>query len=136
RRLPAAALPGVDAVPLGVGLDRQGAAEGAGPLRDLPADSRHLHAVHPDRPARALGLGAVRGDLGAGDRRRGVQAVLHRTIPAAVDPAVHRDGLAGAGGDQAAAGRARWLDTRLAAGRWRLLHAGNILLPPAVAALF
>src|SRR5690606_20864697 len=56
--------------------------------------------------------------------------------PAAVDPAVHRDGLAGAGGDQAAAGRARWLDTRLAAGRWRLLHAGNILLPPAFAALF
>ena len=37
---------------------RQGRAEGVRPLRDLPADRRHLHALHADRPARRPGAGA------------------------------------------------------------------------------
>ena len=43
--------PGVEPVPQRAPAAAQGAAQGAGPLRDLPADRRNVHAVHPGRCA-------------------------------------------------------------------------------------
>src|SRR5690606_37459105 len=128
----AAAVPGVDPVPLVPRPGGQGPAEGVRPLRDLPADRRHLYAVHADRPARTVGVGPVRRDLDPGPGRGGVQALLHRPLQAPVHAGLRRHGLAGAGGDQAGAGGARRLDLRLAGRRRAVLHPGHGLLPPRV----
>src|SRR5690606_20293687 len=128
----AAAVPGVDPVPLVPRPGGQGPAEGVRPLRDLPADRRHLYAVHADRPARAVGVGPVRRHLDPGPGRGGVQALLHRPLQAPVHVDLRRHGLAGAGGDQAGAGGAGRLDLRLAGRRGAVLYPGHGLLPPRV----
>ncbi len=104
---------------------RQGTAEGLRPLRDLPADRRHLHAVHSDRPARAVGLG-----LFAAIWTLALAGVVFKLFftgrfKRPVDRHLRRHGLAGARGDQAVAGRAGCMDARVAAGRRGLLHAGH-----------
>src|SRR5690606_13117578 len=107
-------------------------AVGVRPLRDLPDDARHLHALQPDPAARTVGVEPVRRDVEPGLGRGGVPAALHRPPQPPVDRDLHRHGLAGGLGGQADAVLARRLDPGLAAGRRRRLHPGHGLLPPRV----
>src|SRR5690606_13149318 len=130
------AVHGVDALPRVPPRADQGTAEGVRPLRDLPADRRHLYAVHADRTARRLGLVTFRNGLDAGRARRDLQAVLHRTLQAPVDDHLYRHGLAGADCDPADDRAADRLDAVLAVHRRAVLHAGHAVLPQREAALF
>jgi hemolysin III len=117
---------------------RQGNPAGPGSRLHLPADRRHLHAVHPRGAARRMGLDAVRAGLDAGAGRGRHEGLPRRAVPAPVGGVLPGHGLAdrhrhrSAGGAYAGirprlAGRRRAAPTRLgvlfyALDRYRYCH--------------
>ncbi|CAA9421091.1 MAG: FIG01964566: Predicted membrane protein, hemolysin III homolog, partial [uncultured Rubrobacteraceae bacterium] len=121
---------GVHAVPRLPEARAQARVAGARPLRDLPPDRRHLHALRPRRPRRTAWVDPLRRRLGDGRRRHSLQDLRHRPLRRGLDSGLRSDGLARRRRDWAPRPIPAGRRARVAAGRRHRLHGRNVLLPP------
>ncbi|CAA9449177.1 MAG: FIG01964566: Predicted membrane protein, hemolysin III homolog, partial [uncultured Rubrobacteraceae bacterium] len=130
RRDARGALRRVDAVPRVPEAGGEAGVAGARPLRHIPPDRGHLHALRPGRPRRGAGVDPVRGRVGPGRRWHRLQGPRHGTLRRRLHGGLRRDGLARRGGAQAPDRSPPPERPRLAAPGRHLLHRRHPLLPP------